>query len=176
MGQIKEKPYLESASTRIRFGNCGCHWRGSEGVLLFRFETCYVKTLWSQHMCTLTVCTFECVWVFLFVFVPTCRCVWVSLTASKGAGFIPTLIMRERIAMPLGHFSDSSILPVASDYLSVMLAFFYVELSVYFSPHHCVCLDSTFLCPYSVFFLGIYSYCLSLIIVGWLGQFLVTLF
>lgn len=34
-------------------------------------------------------------------------CVWLSLTASKGAGFIPTLIMRERLPMPSSHFSSS---------------------------------------------------------------------
>lgn len=51
-------------------------------------------------------------------------CVWLSLTASEGAGFILALIMRERLAMPSSHFSFSSLLPVASGCFPFFLAFF----------------------------------------------------
>lgn len=70
---------------------------------------------------------YTCYWTCLFlccVCLGVCAsgCVWLSLPASKGAGFILTLIMRERLAMPSSHFSTSSILPVASGCFSFLVS------------------------------------------------------
>lgn len=52
------------------------------------------------------------------------RCyVWLSLTATMGTRFILALIMSERLAMPLSHFSISSILPVRLEYTSCLFPF-----------------------------------------------------
>lgn len=77
-----------------------------------------VSALWlpvipeSVHL----YCTCICLLVWMWVCARARGCVWLSLTASMGTRFILTLIMSKRLAMPLSHFSISSILPVRLGY------------------------------------------------------------
>lgn len=72
----------------------------------------------SVHLYCTCICLFVCVgagaWVCVCARVRDC--VWLSLTATMGTRFILTLIMSERLAMPLSHFSISSILLVRLGY------------------------------------------------------------
>lgn len=71
------------------------------------------------------ICLLVWVWMWVCARARACGCVWLSLTASMGTRFILTLIMSKRLAMPLSHFSISSILPVRLGYtFSALLPFF----------------------------------------------------
>lgn len=79
-----------------------------------------VSALWlsvileSVHLYCTCICLL--VWRWVCARARACGCVWLSLTASMGTRFILTLIMSKRLAMPLSHFSISSILPVRLGY------------------------------------------------------------
>lgn len=94
----------------------------------------------SVHLYCTCICLFVSVWVWAWVCAcaRACGCVWLSLTATMGTRFILTLIMSERLAMPLSHFSISSILPVRLGYtfLSVFLFLVWI-ISVVFIPSLC---------------------------------------
>lgn len=100
-----------------------------------------VSALWlsiipeSVHLYCTCICLL--VWMWVCARAHACGCVWLSLTASMGTRFILTLIMSKRLAMPLSHFSISSILPVRLGYtFSSLLPFLpQFESSVEFSSH-----------------------------------------
>lgn len=92
---------------------------------------CLSRHRWL-HTVYVHLCVCACVYDVLCGRACVCAsasgCVWLSLTASKGAGFILTLIMRERLAMPSSHFSTSSILPVASGCFSFFFVLYFLFL------------------------------------------------
>lgn len=134
-----------SVSTEKVMSRCMCyklHYKLSQGC-------CYLGT-GTSHTVHLSVFVSGCLWHSVCMCVS--GCVWLSLTASKGAGFILTLIMRERPAMPSSHFSSSSILPVASG-----------------------CFSFSFLAPFFTFF-PVWIICVSFPCPSFLCLFLSSLF
>lgn len=95
----------------------------------------------SAHLYCTCICLF--VWVWAWVCSCACArprgCVWLSLTATVGTRLILTLIMSERLAMPLSHFSISSILPVRLGYTFLSLfPFLFWIISAVFIPSLCL--------------------------------------
>lgn len=114
-------------------------WRGSKDRM-YRFSALWLSVIPdSVHLYCSCIC--------LFVRVCAHGCVWLSLTASMGTRFILTLIMSERLVMPLSHFSISSLLPVSLGYTFLSLLPF-SSLNHDFLSHlsGSVCLKSP-LCP-----------------------------